>query len=149
VIPCNSVHIFIEEIRKSVKIPVLSIVEETKNFLVQSKIKKIGLLATSATLNAKLYQKAFTEDGIETLVPNSEEQKELNVSINKLVNNEDSKKEKILVKKIIRKLAKEKVDTILLACTDLQLVAPKINNIKIEDTMMILVEKTVNEIFRK
>jgi aspartate racemase len=149
VIPCNSVHIFIEEIRKSVKIPVLSIVEETKNFLVQSKIKKIGLLATSATLNAKLYQKAFTKDEIETLVPNSEEQKELNMSINKLVNNEDSKKEKILVKKIIKKLAKEKVNTILLACTDLQLVAPKINNIKIEDTMMILVEKTVNEIFRK
>ena len=33
VMPCNSLHIFIDQIRKSVNIPVLSIVEETGKFL--------------------------------------------------------------------------------------------------------------------
>mgnify|MGYP000521764234 CR=1 FL=1 len=33
VIPCNSVHIFINEVRSAVKIPILSIVEETAKFL--------------------------------------------------------------------------------------------------------------------
>jgi len=33
VIPCNSAHIFIDVVRKAVKIPVLSIVEETTKFL--------------------------------------------------------------------------------------------------------------------
>src|SRR3989338_4094567 len=46
VIPCNSVHIFIEKIRNEVKIPVLSIVEETEKFLRKKKSKQIGLLAT-------------------------------------------------------------------------------------------------------
>ena len=33
VMPCNSLHVFIKEIRDAVKIPVLSILEETVNFL--------------------------------------------------------------------------------------------------------------------
>ncbi|MFA5776174.1 MAG: aspartate/glutamate racemase family protein [Patescibacteria group bacterium] len=33
VMPCNSLHVFVEEIRKSVKVPVLNIVEETVKFL--------------------------------------------------------------------------------------------------------------------
>ena len=41
VVPCNSVHIFIEEIRKAVGIPVLSIVEETANFLKEQNIEKV------------------------------------------------------------------------------------------------------------
>src|SRR3989344_5699129 len=40
VIPCNSVHIYIEEVRKSVKIPVLSIVEETSRFLKEENISE-------------------------------------------------------------------------------------------------------------
>jgi len=41
VMPCNSMHIFINEIRRAVKIPVLSIVEETAKFLKAKKIKRI------------------------------------------------------------------------------------------------------------
>src|SRR5258708_349756 len=47
VIPCNSVHIFINEVRSSVNIPVLSIIEETLKFLKNKSISKVGLLATS------------------------------------------------------------------------------------------------------
>src|SRR3989344_5572385 len=38
VIPCNSVHIFIDHIRKSVNVPVLSIVEETVKVLKKQKV---------------------------------------------------------------------------------------------------------------
>ena len=37
VMPCNSLHVFIEEIRNAVKIPVLSIIEETVKFLKKNK----------------------------------------------------------------------------------------------------------------
>src|SRR3989344_7926112 len=46
VMPCNSLHIFIEEIRESVKIPVLSIVEETTKFLKEKGIAKVGIIST-------------------------------------------------------------------------------------------------------
>ena len=41
VIPCNSVHAFIKEVRNSVKIPVLSILEETAKFLKNKNISKV------------------------------------------------------------------------------------------------------------
>ena len=67
VMPCNSMHIFIEEIRNSVKIPVLSIIEETINFLEKNKINKIGLLCTDILLKNKIYEKAFKEKNIEQI----------------------------------------------------------------------------------
>src|SRR3990167_8062552 len=55
VIPCNTVHVFIDEVRKSVNIPVLSIVEETTKFLKKRKIEEVGILATPTTIKNKLY----------------------------------------------------------------------------------------------
>ena len=64
VMPCNSLHVFIQKIRYSVKIPVLSIVEETVKFLKQEKMNKVGIVSTSATIKNKLYENAFAEHGI-------------------------------------------------------------------------------------
>src|SRR3989344_7057838 len=50
VMPCNSLHVFIEQIRKHVQIPVLSIIEETVAFLVENGFQKIGIVSTSATI---------------------------------------------------------------------------------------------------
>ncbi len=43
VMPCNSLHVFINEIRQAVKIPVLSIIEETIKFLKKNKLKRVGI----------------------------------------------------------------------------------------------------------
>ena len=53
VMPCNSLHVFIEDIRKSVSIPVLSIVEETVKFLKDNNIQYIYL--------PKIYQLPMAE----------------------------------------------------------------------------------------
>ena len=60
VMPCNSLHVFIKEIRGSVKVPVLSIVEETIKFLKKNNFKTVGIVSTSATIENKLYETAFT-----------------------------------------------------------------------------------------
>ena len=44
VMPCNSLHVFIKEIRNVVKIPVLSIVEEVVRFLKKNKFNKVGIV---------------------------------------------------------------------------------------------------------
>src|SRR3989344_8648398 len=59
VMPCNSLHVFIGEIRDAVKIPALSIVEETVKFLKQENMDKVGIVSTSATIKNKLYENAF------------------------------------------------------------------------------------------
>ena len=74
VMPCNSLHAFIEEIRGSVKIPVLSIVEETTKFLQVRKIESVGLISTVITKRRRLYENAFKIAGIKTILPNELEQ---------------------------------------------------------------------------
>ncbi|MHB1864961.1 MAG: aspartate/glutamate racemase family protein [Candidatus Saccharimonadales bacterium] len=55
VIPCNSFHVFIEEIRSVVRISVLSIVEEIIAISKMSSLVKVGLISTSATVAKNVY----------------------------------------------------------------------------------------------
>lgn len=145
VIPCNSVHIFLKEVRAAVKIPVLSIVEETVKFLREQQVEEVGLLATKASLKAGLYQEALAEAGMELVTPEEKDQEQLGELINQLVRNERSAVQKKALQEIIKRLADQGPQTILLACTDLQLLVPEFAGVKIYDTMMILVEATVRE----
>lgn len=147
VIPCNTVHIFLEEIREAVKIPVLSIVEETKKFLEENNITKVGLLATSTTINHKLYNNILEKEGIQVELPSLNEQNELNQSIARLVNDEYSELDRKIIQDIIISLSNKGVQTTLLACTDFQLVAPSHPTVAIYDTMLLLAKKTARMIF--
>lgn len=143
VVPCNSVHIFINEVIQAVSIPVLSIVEETSKFLAKNNISTVGLLATQASINDGLYQNELKENNIDTVLPANEEQKKMGTLINKLVRNEYSEDQKQELIEIINGLANSNVDAVLLACTDLQLLTPKHDSVEIIDTMKILVDSTV------
>src|SRR3989338_4235372 len=85
VMPCNSLHIFIKEIRNAVKIPVLSIVEETVKFLKKNKFKKVGIVSTSATIQNKLYENAFEKNNIEYATPDDFQQAKMGKIILNLV----------------------------------------------------------------
>lgn len=147
VIPCNSVHVFIDQIRQAVTIPVLSIVEETNSFLKEHNISKVGLLATSATVKSNLYGELLEKNSIQVVLPSVTEQTELDSSITRLVNNQSSEQDKQKLESIITTLASNGVQTTLLACTDLQLVAPSHPTVAIYDTMHILAESTVKKMF--
>src|SRR3989339_2250623 len=77
VMPCNSLHVFINEIRNAVKIPVLSIVEETVHFLKKKKYKRVGIVSTSATIRNKLYETAFEKNKIAYVTPDDFQQEKL------------------------------------------------------------------------
>jgi len=147
VIPCNSVHIFIEEIRNSVKIPVLSIVEETSRFLEEKRIQKIGLLATQTTVSSNLYQAPLKQKGIEVVLPEDSIQTKVGELINRLVLSRNGKEDKRELIEIIEEFKKSGVDTVVLACTDLQLLTPNHPEFQIFDSMEVLVDSSVKNIF--
>jgi aspartate racemase len=142
VLPCNTAHIFIEDIRNSVDIPVLSIIEESVKTLKSRGVVKIGLLATPATVKNKLFDKK-----ISLVKPNKINQKQMGLIINAILRNKNIDKNRTELLTIINSVA-EKSDALLLACTDLQLLIPekKINNIEVFDTMQILAGATTKEI---
>lgn len=148
VIPCNSVHIFIEEVRKAISVPVLSIIEETVQFLKENQITEIGILATSATIRKKLYDYKLKENGITPHAPKDEDQSRMGSIINHLVHSKHNENDKKELLQIIDNLSSNGLKTIILACTDLQLLVPVYADVKIYDTMEILAQATVREILK-
>jgi aspartate racemase len=147
VIPCNSVHIFIQEVRSAVQIPVLSIVEETADFLQKKFITNIGLLATKSTVEKELYQKPLTRKHIGITLPQPEDQEKIGGLIQNLVTSRSDEKDRAELLEVISRLSEKGVDTVVLACTDLQLLTPAHNLVRIYDSMAILARAAVREIF--
>ena len=146
VMPCNSLHVFIKEIRNAVKIPVLSIIEETVNFIKKKKFRKVGILSTSATIQNKLYENAFEEGGISYEIPNNFQQEKMGKFILNLVSGQQNNRDREGLIQIINDFEKKDVDCVALACTDLQLLIPKHPKLKIFDTMKIFADATVKKI---
>lgn len=146
VMPCNSLHVFIKEIRGSVKVPVLSIVEETIKFLKKNNFKTVGIVSTSATIENKLYETAFTENKINYKTPGDFQQAEMGKIILNLVNGQHNNKDRERLIQILDDFESKDVDCVVLACTDLQLLIPKHQTIKIFDTMKIFADATVQRI---
>ena len=148
VMPCNSLHIFIKEIRNAVNIPVLSIIEETIKFIKKDNFKKVGIISTSATIENKLYEDSFKKEKINFDTPNALEQAKMGKIIHNLVLGQQNNRDREEIIKIVNNFQKKEVEAVALACTDLQLLIPKHPTIKVFDTMKVLVNATVREILK-
>ena len=79
VMPCNTAHAFQSEIERATRLPFISIIHETVAAVRRTgpdtgpHIGRIGLLATTGCLAARLYDRAFSSAGIRTLVLDSGE----------------------------------------------------------------------------
>ncbi|MBI4098300.1 MAG: amino acid racemase [Candidatus Levybacteria bacterium] len=145
VIPCNSVHLFIDEVEKAVNIPVLSIVDETINHLKKNGINSIGILATPFTFRNKLFNSKLKSNMIKFEIPTKEDQKKLGIIINKILQNKHGLSDK---EKVIRVINKFSSESILLACTDLHILLSDVSKVKILDTMQILKNASVRELIK-
>ena len=149
-IPCNTVHIFFSTLEQKVDITFLSIIKETTEYLVKKKVKKILLLATSTTIKNKLYSKALEEAGIEAYIPDEDDQSKIDNTIVNLVNRKETINDKKVLDEIIDKFKAKGITNLLLACTDLQAIIKQENDqMKVYDTMKILVSATVKQAIRK
>jgi aspartate racemase len=143
VMPCNTTHTFINEIRESVSVPVLSIVDETIKFIEAKNFNKIGFISSGTTIKNKVYEKKLVDIGVEFVVPNKIEQEEIFMIIQNLVDgiHLDSDRKKIL--NIINNMKKQGAEAVCLACTDLQLLFSNISESDVFDTMEILANATI------
>ncbi len=146
-IPCNTVHIHIDKLKESFPVPILSIMDETINYIKYKNISRIAVLATSETINSKLYTSKLEKEGIEYILPDETVQEKITDIIRKVVSNTDAKRDKDELAQIIKGFnLKGGVNDVLLACTDLQLLVNKSEcPVSIHDTMEILARAVVRE----
>lgn len=147
ILPCNTLHKYIGEIRDSVKIPFLSILDETVIKLKATGIKTIGILATETTVKDELYNNILKENGINYLYPTREEQNIINKIILELLNAKKDKLQEEEIKTICSSLQKKGAQAILLACTDLQIIVSIIHSsIPVIDSTEILINASMREL---
>ncbi len=149
VIPCNTVHSFIDNLRKIISTPILSIIEETSKKCKTKGYQKVGILSTKKTIEKKLYDKELERFNIELLTPTVQEQKNVSEIIFRILSGKKSKDDKEQLLQVVKGLEKKGAEAIILGCTDLQLLlSQKDSKIKFLDTVEIFAKATVNEILR-
>ncbi len=78
-IACQTAHVYLPRLKSILDLPIIDLIEETVSFIAQSfsHINKVGLLATEATQNKQLYQKALAIHNIEVVTVSADIQKKI------------------------------------------------------------------------
>ena len=80
IMPCNTAHYFYNDIVEVINIPFLNMIDLTLKHLEENYpyIKKVGLLSTEGTIQAKIYDQVFRTSNIEILKPKEKDQNHIN-----------------------------------------------------------------------
>lgn len=150
ILPCNTLHKYTKEIREAVKIPFLSILEETASKLKKMNINNVGILATETTVRDGIYNDILKKSEINFLYPERGEQDNINKIILELLNGKKNKLQQKKIKTICSSLQKRGAKAVLLACTDLQIIISNTHIfIPIIDSTDILIKASMWELIGK
>lgn len=120
-VPCITAHYFHKELEDNIGIPIINAVEETICCLKEEKVSRIGILATDGTIRSELFQRAFAEHNMRSIVPKEESQR----NIMRIIYDE-VKAGKSVDMEAFRRVAEELsaggAQVILLGCTELSLI---------------------------
>lgn len=117
--PCNTAHLYFEELQRSLSIPILNIVDETLKVIPET-AKRVALLATEATIKAGIYQAGIAKRNIE-YIHHEKWQTMINQIITYIKSGEVEAARELWNALVVH--LKDEVDTAIIACTDLNVVA--------------------------
>jgi aspartate racemase len=79
VMPCVTAHFFIPEVRRELNFELVNLLDQSA-FWAKSNIpglKRAGIIASTGTLESRLFHRAFTEEGIEIIAPDNKLQNQV------------------------------------------------------------------------
>lgn len=141
-LPCNTLHIHGGAIRASVRIPFISIIDASMKFLRNKNISHVGLLGSRITIQNNLFKRKAPD--ITFVTVDSKLQKQIDRALENFVSDQNSTRLRTALNKSFAFLTKIRVDNVLLACTDFHGLCPHVPNIRVHDTLDILVSETVS-----
>ena len=70
-VPCNTAHAFLKAVQTVVEIPIIHMIEETAEYIqrLSPTVQKVGLLSTTGTQKAGLYQSWLDRKGVAVITP--------------------------------------------------------------------------------
>lgn len=145
VMPCNTAHYYYKEIKESINVPFLNMIEETAIWIRKNhpELKRVGLLATDGTIRAGIYDGIFSEYGIDIIKPSIEKQRYIYELI---YNMKENKEQKDLdgIYSSMREIEEKGAEIFIAGCTEVS-VALDAFKIKGEfiDPMKVIAEKSI------
>jgi aspartate racemase len=120
-IASNTPHRVFDQVQKGTTLPLLSIVEATRDHALQLGAVKLCLLGTGFTMRSDFFQRTFRKAGIEVIVPNQEEieyiQDKIFSEIEFGIIKEDTRAGFL---RILRRIETEQqIEGVILGCTEL------------------------------
>ncbi|MHA7819038.1 MAG: aspartate/glutamate racemase family protein [Erythrobacter sp.] len=123
IIGANSMHKLYDDVAGAVDVPILHIADYVGKALKESGKKSAALIGTRNVMTESFYRKRLVAHGIDLLPPNMENVETLDKIIyDELMIGKVSRDAQRAMKTIITNKAQEGADSIVLACTELDLV---------------------------
>lgn len=124
VMPCNTAHVFQNAIRDATSIPLISIIDETISAITEKlpDADAVGVLATDGCLRAGIYQAAFVDKGLSSVLPTDGELKELMVLISRIKAGDRGDDVVDRMGKLALALVDRGAQVIIAGCTEIPLV---------------------------
>ena len=124
VMPCNTAHVFLNNVNAVASIPFLSIIDETIAAIADQrpKAKGVGILATDGCLRANVYQEAMAEQGIEAILPGAQELGELMGLIEQIKSGDQSDAVATNMAGLAKALIQRGAQAVIAGCTEIPLV---------------------------
>jgi aspartate racemase len=140
--PCNTAHHYAPDIQKSVSIPLLDMPVLTADKLaglVMSN-RRVGLLASSAVVKLKHYEKLLQARGLTTVIPGDQAQLMAIIRAVKTGDTGASQRQQFL--RIAEALMAQQCDVLLVACTELSLFTADLGeDMPVVDSLDVLVRE--------
>ena len=146
-IPCNTVHVYYDEMQRCVDVPIVNLIESVVDDILKRfpDINKVGLLSTLGTIKSGLYHNTLLKHDIELVAPNEVQHDNLQGAIQEL---KKQSKDTSAIQSLANDLVRAGVQGIILGCTELSLIAKQlILSVPVFDSIEILAEKAVRLAF--
>lgn len=146
VIPCNTAHKYYPEVVAAVNIPVVNILDVTVQHVKRSQpgIRKVGMLASTAVENIRLYHDKFDVEDIETLFPSAEHQANVMALIRRVKARTHDADMLARYNEAAADLKSRGAECIILACTELSVIADSLTiDLPVYDASQLLAEHIV------
>ncbi|MEO2217085.1 amino acid racemase [Chromobacterium vaccinii] len=143
VIPANTVHLVVDDIRARSPIPLISILDVVADACAARGLKRVAILGTRWTMARRLYQAPLAARGIEEVIPDAAQQAAIQRAIfEELVpTGRASAATLAVLLEVVEAMKAQGCDGVALACTELPLVLNDANcGVPAIDTTLVLAE---------
>lgn len=124
VMPCVTAHYYYEDLRKSVKIPVLNMIELTAQTIREKfpNVKRVGFLGTTGTVKTKIFDNPLNKIGVKAVYPSDKSQKRVMEAIYTYIKAGKILEGRKIVMEEANCLIGAGAEAILCGCTEISLV---------------------------